>query len=686
MELDARPSLPDELFAVLDLLPAPSLVALDPSGSVVKGNRAFAALLGLGAEFYRNGRRLERDDLPLAAALRGAQTIDDELDAIGNSGAMQVVVCAAPLFSVDGRLRGAVATFTDVTESRRLADELREARNRDRSSAQRLAFLAEAGQRLSELLETSQILDAVSSILLPQFADCLSVSLLDENGTLVPVSIRHANAETVRRLELLSRSAGVRPRHFLVAEEVLAGGKGRLVNDVAISLAARTTDWQYRSYVERLAREFDLCHGVVVPLRTRGTVIGILTAMRGMDRPYGDPDLHLLEEFGRRAASALDNAKLYERERQASRTLQRALLPARLPSVSGLRFDAIYAPGGDEALVGGDWYDALEMPDGRVALSIGDVTGRGVTAAVLMARVRQTISACTLYETNPAKLLDAADATLRRRYPDAIVTALVGILDRKQGVLTYATAGHPPPYLRRADGSVLELPCYGLPLGLRTGEEASVVEVALLPGDLLLCYTDGLSESTHDLAEGDRRIREALRVVGPHDGARAAHVIRDEVLLEGSPDDVALLTVSFGEGRSRGERGTLRWCFDTRDPRMAHESRGFFRQYLHECGATEAASGAAELVFGELIGNAVQHAPGPVDVKIEWAGRNPVLHVVDRGEAFRARGVLPRDPLAEGGRGLYLVGALARSFNVERLPDGSVDARAELDVECDLPM
>src|SRR6202011_3725109 len=138
----------------------------------------------------------------------------------------------------------------------------------------------------------------------------------------------------------------------------------------------------------------------------------------------------LLHELAARAAVAIENAQLYAREHRVAMTLQRAMLPAVLPEVPGLTFDAVYFPGATEAEIGGDWYDAIALADGRVVVSIGDVTGRGLTAAVIMGRMRQAIETLATYESDPVRLLDAADSVLRRSHPDAIVTALVG--DRRR--------------------------------------------------------------------------------------------------------------------------------------------------------------------------------------------------------------------------------------------------------------
>ncbi|MBV9271298.1 MAG: serine/threonine-protein phosphatase, partial [Candidatus Eremiobacteraeota bacterium] len=342
-------------------------------------------------------------------------------------------------------------------------------------------------------------------------------------------------------------------------------------------------------------------------------------------------------------------------------------------------FDVVYVPGDDEALIGGDWYDAFQIPDGRIAISIGDVTGRGLIAAVMMGKVRHSISAISYYETNPVKMLDIADATLRRRNDEVIVTAFVGLLDPKEQTFTYATAGHPAPFWKRSDGSILQLPCHGLPLGVRAHEEASPVTVRLSAADVLFLYTDGLTESTQDLIAGEKHVRRTLEAMPAGREADAAHYVLEQVLPYGSRDDVAILSVEVCSGGHDG-KNELDLSFDARDLRMAHEARRVFIAYLRELGDPNADYDAAELVFGELVGNVVRHAPGQINIVTGWQDGFATLYVCDRGRGYAGVTNLPSDPLSESGRGLFLVNALTRGFDVRPRSTGGMEACAILNV------
>jgi sigma-B regulation protein RsbU (phosphoserine phosphatase) len=147
-------------------------------------------------------------------------------------------------------------------------------------------------------------------------------------------------------------------------------------------------------------------------------------------------------------------------------------------------------------------------------------------------------------QADPSAMLDAVDRALRVEHPDAIVTAFVGVIEPGERRITYASAGHPPPLLRTESGEITELATVGLPLGLR-GPGSRTTTQPCGPGSFLLLYTDGLTESTRDILEGERRVREALRDVRLVRSSEAARALHDAILKDGAHDDVALLGLSF---------------------------------------------------------------------------------------------------------------------------------------------
>ncbi|MDP9017813.1 MAG: SpoIIE family protein phosphatase [Candidatus Eremiobacteraeota bacterium] len=691
MDLSQHRANKEDLLALLDLLPIPSVLALDAECREVRMNRAFTEMLGLPGQsaahqcppggwdrpyvYMRDGRILKPEELPLwkAVELRG-EVRHSELELHMNDGRVfHLVGNAAPLFDDAGTISGSVATFMNVTDSRALQlsnDEL----------ASRLQYLAEVGLELSESLDMRAVLDTLGRILVPRFADCVSITIVDEQNRLSTTRVHHQNRQVLQDLiELRANTPLSEASRFPVTHRVMETGQGEIVEDLSAMMLHPDADDVYREFIRTMTHDFNFRKAVVVPMKNRGVFSGLFTAIGGAERAYTQTDLRMLEELGRRAASAIDNAQSFERHRRSSETLQEALLPSHLPKLDQVHFDAVYVPGDDEAQVGGDWYDAFELEDGRIVLSIGDVTGRGVQAAVIMGKIRHAIKALTVYESDPAKLLNAADNVLRRSAGDAIVTALVGVLDTSDGTFTYATAGHPAPYLRRADGIVLLLPCHGLPLGLRT-DEPQAVHVKLRSGDLVLLYTDGLLESTHDLQEGERRIRSALGELNSETLHEAAHAIRSAVLYDGSRDDVALIAMTIHALKSQSTDDMLEWSFNSGDAQLAHASRSLFLSYLLQRGIPGDDYAGAELVFGELIGNVVRHTAGRATVRVNWTGPYPELQVVDSGKGFDLETALPKDVLSEAGRGLFLINALTREFDIKSLPSGGTCARAILDI------
>jgi anti-sigma regulatory factor (Ser/Thr protein kinase) len=331
-----------------------------------------------------------------------------------------------------------------------------------------------------------------------------------------------------------------------------------------------------------------------------------------------------------------------------------------------------------EATVGGDWYDAFRLPDGRVVFSIGDVAGKGLEAAVAMASVRQSIRTAALINPDPVAVLNAVDRIVRAIGQAQFVTAFVGVLDPVSFEFTFASAGHPPALLRDAGGTVTSLAEGDLPLGLRGRSEDGSRTIEIAPGSVLLCYTDGLTEFDRDAVDGERRVREAFAEATGDDIAGAIYAR----ISQGRPahDDVAMLAVAFAQplvALDDPRRASV-WGFDSGDAQDAGRTRREYVERLRAVGLTDDETSSAELVFGELVGNVVRYAPGSITAILDVSGPAPVLHVIDDGRGFEFRPRLPVDLLSERGRGLFLVTAFAEELSVERRRGGGSHARAVL--------
>jgi anti-sigma regulatory factor (Ser/Thr protein kinase) len=232
--------------------------------------------------------------------------------------------------------------------------------------------------------------------------------------------------------------------------------------------------------------------------------------------------------------------------------------------------------------------------------------------------------------------------------------------------------------VRLPDYSVTELKSSGLPLGVRRKGDSEVNYASLAPGSFVVLYTDGLTESTHDIAQGEDRLRSAVEWLDVRD-AEPARSIRRSVLSEGVRDDVAILTLCVEDAP---QNDCLQfWKFASNDRLSARRTQAAIMAKLVALGALDAEIRDAELVYAELIGNVVRHAPGPVDVALDTSGALPVLSVLDRGNGFAFAPHSVPDSLAESGRGLFIIRSLTVDLNATHRPGGGCHVRAVLELD-----
>ncbi|MFJ2902059.1 PP2C family protein-serine/threonine phosphatase [Streptomyces sp. NPDC091279] len=252
---------------------------------------------------------------------------------------------------------------------------------------------------------------------------------------------------------------------------------------------------------------------LIVPLRLRDVAVGFVACTRGPERPvFGPGDAVAVERLAARACVALDNARRYERERRTARALRNSLPSGTDRTFKGCRFAHGYLPSGNGNLVGGDWFDALERPDGRVGLIVGDAVGHGPEAAVAMIQLSTAVRTLAQLDLAPVDLMRRLDALAATLPGAALATCMYAEWDPGRQVCTLVGAGHPPPLLRPLLGPTapVVLTGAGLPLGLGTGgHEVTVVQVE--EPLLLGLYTDGLVESRQrDIEQGITRLARAL--------------------------------------------------------------------------------------------------------------------------------------------------------------------------------
>jgi integral membrane sensor domain MASE1/anti-sigma regulatory factor (Ser/Thr protein kinase) len=366
-----------------------------------------------------------------------------------------------------------------------------------------------------------------------------------------------------------------------------------------------------------------------------------------------------------------DQRRELERSSRIATTLQSAFLPETLPQHPNVKFDALYLTAGQEGMIGGDWYDTFTLADDRIVISIGDVTGHGLQAAVGAGRIRQSIVATAIDQHDPAAILFKVNRLLQF-HDTTVATALVAVFDPKALTLQYASAGHPPPIVAAPGVEAFALSHGALPLGVSRTAEYQTFDVALERGSVMLFYTDGITEFERDIETAELNLRRAVDALAARPSDRPSAQIRHAILGDAPPvDDVVLLVLSVGAGAqatvpARESPLHKAWNFHSNHAYSAHSARHELMRFITEHAASDQEFFNSELIVGELLANTVEHAPGLVNVEIDWTDFFPVVTVIDNGPGLvRFAGTLPGDEFTEDGRGLFLVQTLARDVRVE---------------------
>ncbi|GGZ91822.1 SpoIIE family protein phosphatase [Streptomyces echinoruber] len=414
------------------------------------------------------------------------------------------------------------------------------------SELERLALLAETTTQLTSTLDTDEALRRLVALVVPRLADWVVVDLLTERDEVHRSAVVHARGgDLVHREDLEGPMPPVPDDSFMPLARALRGGAATLVGPQMY----RT--WPASGAAEeqrRLFEETGVHSAAIVPIMGLREVLGALTLGRSQ-RPeaFAVADLPLLEDITRRAGLALDNARLYQRQRKVAETMQRHLLPA-LPRVPGLEMTARYLPAPDASQVGGDWYDAFPLPDGATALAIGDVVGHDLDAAAGMAQIRSMLRAYAWsQQAPPSHIVGQIDRAVLHITEVPMVTLVFGRMTLRDGrwELSWTNAGHPPPLLVARNGLAHYLTDgHGILLGTGADRPRSDATTRLDPGDTLLLYTDGLVETP------GRSLDEGLALLRRHAASLAHRPLKSfaDLLLErtrptGNDDDVALLAL-----------------------------------------------------------------------------------------------------------------------------------------------
>ena len=508
----------------------------------------------------------------------------------------------------------------------------------------RLQAVADAALADSDLRTLAPTLLARSREVLN--AESAALALIEDDGGLSLVA--DDGATRSGRPQRVARDAGL-------AGRVLAAGEPVLVHDP-----------QPDDLADPAVLENAITSMLAVPLVLHGDIIGVIEVGVCAPRRLGSDDVDLLRLTADRVALAVGRARAFGREHRIAETLQRSLLPQTLPSLPGIALSARYLPAASEAEVGGDWYDAISLGEGRVLLVMGDVSGKGLAAASTLGALRNAIRAYAFDGHGPAQIAGRVNRfVLTDPAREHMATLVLAVFDPVDGKLLWVNAGHPPPLILDGEGTPRFLEgARSVPLGVlpfaRYEEESTTLE----PGSAIVLYTDGLIERRGEhLDAGLELLADAAS-----EGMLDPDALCDRLLAAALPgaapsDDVALLVLSHVPFGSR-------LVIDLpSEPRALSSLRALLRRWLEQTQAPDDDVHAIVMASSEACTNAIEHAGAGPDATIAFEAvlfdGEVEVTVRDRGHWRDQR------PPSEQGRGLALIEALMDDVQLEALPEGT---------------
>jgi PAS domain S-box-containing protein len=580
-----------------------------------------------------------------------------------------------PVRNPDGDVIGVGAVVTDITERQRAQIELAQAFEREREAraaaeaAERNAsFLAEASALLDASLDYETTLQNVARLVVSRMADWCGVEIVEPSGAFRNVTVAHVDPGKVEWARQISQRYPPDQNAPTGVPNVLRTGRSELYPVISREMLEQAAvDTEHLD----LIRQLELESVMIVPMVARGRTLGAISIVAAESgRSYDASDLALAEELGRRAAMAVDNARLYTELSGIADTLQAELLPTEIPNIPGIDVAVRYRAAGELNRVGGDFYDVFGRGLNEWAVVIGDVSGKGAPAAAVTALARYTLRTASANAATPSAALDALNEALleRRRDQEFCSVALAFVTLRDDGLdVKLSLGGHPPALIKRASGEVQACGTAGLLMGFVHDPPLSDDDVRLGRGDTLLLYTDGVTDAARD---GDRFGDERLRaLVG--DLSPALHASEMTETVEHTAvahadfqpqDDMALVAVQVpGEFIRAGQ-------FDVGGgPEAIGSARAALTEFLGDAIGPERLYDL-QLLVSEVVTNAVRHGGARqgehVDLRVALTTDNVRLEVRDPGPGFHD--VTPELPDTDrgGGYGLYLVDLFADDWGV----------------------
>jgi PAS domain S-box-containing protein len=537
------------LFTEVVEMLAEAVTVRSAEGEIVYANRAALAHLGFESvdelrarssqsimDDYlvedEHGQPLTMDDVPSVRMMSGRAATPLLMRTVHRAtGAVQWdLLKTTPLHGDDGELIGAMTVIEDVTAVKTAEVQTR--------------VLAESGRILASSLDYQQTLRNVTEVAVPQLADFCAVHLTGADGSTERVAAVHRDPARSQLVANLAAFRQVGVDAVDPATRVLATGAAELfagVTDEQLQEVAR--DERHLTLLRQLAPRSVM----VVPMSVAGRTIGAMTLITDQSRRrLTQSDLELAEQLGRRAAVAVENSRLHTELTGIASTLQRSLRPEDPPEIPGWEVAALYRPAAIEQRidVGGDFYEFFEC-DGRWLVIFGDVTGKGIQAASTTAMMRYGARVACRANAAPSAILASLDEVLAARSGDAFCTALCLCLGADGIVIS--SAGHPPGMVVAPDGRLREAPAAGPLLGAFQDSVWSEETVPIAPGELVVLYTDGVTETPgQDERFGSERLAALLSEMAgrrPSDVLARLDAELDAFSGDRGRDDIAVLAL-----------------------------------------------------------------------------------------------------------------------------------------------
>jgi serine phosphatase RsbU (regulator of sigma subunit)/anti-sigma regulatory factor (Ser/Thr protein kinase) len=668
-----------EVSAVIASASAQTLtLGIDESGQIRQHDRAAGdiladqsgSLLGTGLSTLITG---PGDPAALLHGMIEATRADRQSTAVltlrtANRSLVDAVVTVEPIRSADPELFAQVTMRIPAPAAERFIDP----------ALMRNALLDGAVRRIGGALDIDQLAPELVNILVPHFCNSAGVLMLESLlGDGDDEDTTRGGNQFVRRLAIAFDDGDQGWAATFPIGEILRYPPNSIYTkclDTSAPVSMVMTDEAATELANAWLRTpvASLISGtsmLALPIKVGDNMLGFFICIRqqGFHR-FDAYDTEIGMEFASRAALFVDGARRYSRERATALTLQRSMLPTGLSHPASVDVRHRYLPGSKLIEVGGDWYESIALPCGRVALVVGDVAGHGVRAAVTMGRLRTAIKTLTMLELPPAETLQRLDDLMHELgvFEPHFATCVYAVYDSVDGTCEVASAGHLPPLLVRPDGTSEYLDVSPAP---PLGIGASPIVSRTLPiedGSLLVMYTDGLVERrTEDIDLGLERLR---KVFGPRSPEQTLDELCREALADvygdHQRDDIAILVAKLS--RISQDRHTS-WRLASKLT-AAKRARSLIRSPLRRWGLADLIP-IAELAVSELVTNAVRYAQGTIGLRLVFESGLFIEVLDDSAAVPRLRHADEDD---ERGRGLQVVSQVAHRWGTRRAGAGKV--------------